>query len=192
MTLISLLPHVVFDIMVVGGMIGYVASMYLNLSVYDVPLKGISIISLMFGIYAQGAISEHDAYKVEIEQAKAKIAQIEAKGAEKTVEIVTKYVDRVQVIKEKGSTIYEKIPTYITQKSDDRCIVPNGFVVLHDSAAKNEIPGTTGAPNEGASEVKISRVAEVVVDNYTTYHEIAEQLKALQGWVRAQQQIYNK
>lgn len=192
MTLISILPNIVFDAMVVGGMIGYVASMYLHLPVYDVPLKGLSIVALLFGVYAQGALSERDAHLVQIEKARAEIAQKEALAAETTTKIITKYVDRVQIVKEKGSVIYEKIPTYINKAADEQCAVPNGFVVLHDSAAKNEVPGASTDSNEGTSGIKISKVAETVVDNYTAYHEVAEQLKALQGWVRAQQEIYNK
>jgi hypothetical protein len=70
--------------------------------------------------------------------------------------------------------------------------VPSGFVLLHDSASRNEVPDTSRNINAGASSVKISEVAGTVVENYTTYHEVSAQLKALQQWVKEQQIIYNK
>ena len=45
---------------------------------------------------------------------------------------------------------------------------------------------------EGTSAVKISTVAATVTENYTTYYQIAEQLKALQEWVKEQQKIFEK
>jgi len=70
--------------------------------------------------------------------------------------------------------------------------VPTGFVMLHDSASRNEVPDPTRKVDGTTSEVKISGVAETVVDNYTTYHQVAEQLKSLQEWIKLQQSIYNK
>jgi hypothetical protein len=70
--------------------------------------------------------------------------------------------------------------------------VPNGFVVLHDSASRNEVPDSTRGVDEGASKVKLSGIAETVTTNYTTYYQVSEQLKALQQWVKEQQSVYNK
>ena len=72
------------------------------------------------------------------------------------------------------------------------CAVPNGFVLLHDSASRNEVPDTTRPADARTSEVKISGVAETVVTNYNTYYQVSEQLKALQAWVREQQLNSNK
>ena len=95
-------------------------------------------------------------------------------------------------MKEKGNVIIKEIPTYITKTDDSKCVVPNGFVVLHDSASRNEVPDTARIVDERASKIKISGVAETVGENYNTYHEVAEQLKSLQKWVRDQQELFNK
>jgi hypothetical protein len=49
--------------------------------------------------------------------------------------VVTEYVDRVQVIEKRGQTIIKEVPVYVTNDDDAHCIVPAGFVRLHDAAA---------------------------------------------------------
>jgi hypothetical protein len=106
-----------------------------------------------------------------------------AKGSER---IVTRYVDRVQIVHERGATLVQKVPVYVTAKSDAACSVPAGFVRLHDAAAAaGEVPDRPGAADATPSGLALSAVAGTVVDNYTSCHATAEQLTALQDWVRA-------
>jgi len=98
--------------------------------------------------------------------------------------IVTQYVDRVQIVREKGQTIVRKVPLYVPASADAACIVPAGFVRLHDAAATSAMPDAPGAADAQASGVALSTVASTVTDNYTTCHATAEQLTALQDWVR--------
>jgi hypothetical protein len=98
--------------------------------------------------------------------------------------IVTHYVDRVQIVHATGQTILQKVPVYVPASADAACIVPAGFVRLHDAAAQSTMPAPAGPADAQASGVGLSAVAGTVVDNYTTCHAIAEQLTALQDWVR--------
>ena len=128
----------------------------------------------------------------EAEQA-AKMKELEVQSQKVNVETVIKYVDRVQVVKEKGATIVKEIPVYVSAKSDDRCIIPTGFVRAHDAAANpGSVPATAIESYDEAADIKLSTVAETVVDNYTKYHEVVEQLRALQDWVDVQNQTINK
>ncbi|GLQ93462.1 hypothetical protein [Dyella acidisoli] len=101
--------------------------------------------------------------------------------------IVTRYVDRVRVVQERGATLTKEIPVYVTAQADAACSVPVGFVRVHDAAAANELPGPAGTLDAQPSGVALSAVAGTVVDNYATCHAAIEQLKALQAWVRANQ-----
>lgn len=123
----------------------------------------------------------------------AKIKELEVQSQKVNVETVIKYVDRVQVVKEKGATIVKEIPVYVSAKSDDRCTIPTGFVRSHDAAANpDSVPTTATESYDSATDVKLSTVAETVVDNYVKYHEVVEQLRALQDWVNTQDQLINK
>ena len=112
-------------------------------------------------------------------QAQAQISQ-----AETTVQVVTQYVDRIQVVREKGDTLIQEIPVYVPVQADAACTVHRGFVSLHDAAAAGELPTTPGDADAPAEGLALSAVAATVVTNYQTCHENAEQLKALQDWIR--------
>ncbi|KGC05699.1 hypothetical protein [Burkholderia multivorans] len=108
----------------------------------------------------------------------------ERDAARRDVKIVTQYVDRVRVVREKGDTIIKEVPVYVDREADRACVVPLGFVRVHDAAAANVPVGHPGSTDAAAAGVALSAVAATVADNYTTCHENAEQLIALQARVR--------
>ena len=96
----------------------------------------------------------------------------------------TQYVDRIQVVREKGDPLIQEIPVYVPVQADAACTVHRGFVSLHDAAAAGELPTTPRDADAPAEGLALSAVAVTVVSNYQTCHENAEQLKALQDWIR--------
>lgn len=65
----------------------------------------------------------------------ARVAIVRVKQTEATVRVVTDYVDRVRVIKEKGATLIREVPVHVPAESNAGCAIPAGFVRLHDAAA---------------------------------------------------------
>ena len=110
-------------------------------------------------------------------------AQVQIQQAEATVQVVTQYVDRIQVVREKGDTLIQEIPVYVPVQADAACTVHRGFVRLHDAAAAGELPEPARDTDAAAAGVALSAVAGTVAANYQTCHENAEQLRALQVWV---------
>ena len=190
MWLLSFLPEYVFHILTLLGFVGILACL-LPIP-YRTIVEVLSVAIVSFSLYMEGGIANEAEWKLKVKEAEAKVAQKETQAVEATVKVVTKYVKTVETIKEKGDVIIKEIPMYITKVDDSMCAVPNGFVLLHDSASRNEVSDSTGVPNASASDVKISEVAGTVIENYTTYYQLAEQLKALQDWIKQQQTIYNK
>ena len=188
MWLLSFLPDYFFHLLTLFGVVGVIACLL------PIPYKSIvqiiSVIVLSFSLYMEGGISNQAEWEAKVAQVKLDMAVKEAASAKVTTKIVTKYIKQIQIVKETGDVIIKEIPTYITKVDDAKCAVPNGFVLLHDSASRNEVPDSTRVPNAGASDVKISEVAGTVIENYTTYYQLAEQLKSLQDWIKEQQQIY--
>lgn len=102
--------------------------------------------------------------------------------------VITRYVDRVQYVREAGATIVKEVPVYVTPEADRACPVPAGFVRVHDAAAENRpLAGPAGDPDAPAAGIALSTVASTVTDNYTTCHAIREQLIGLQDAVRQRQ-----
>ena len=196
MWILDWLPFWVFHLLVVMGFVGLAASLVLKfipfVSLYRLPIQVASIAILVFGVYMEGGIATQEKWEARVAEVKLEMAKKEVVSAEVTTKVVTKYINKVQIVKEKGNEIIKQVPVYITKDADAKCDVPTGFVMLHDSASRNEVPDPTRKVDAGTSEVKISGVAETVTDNYTTYHQVAEQLKSLQDWIKLQQSIYNK
>ncbi len=190
MWLLNFLPEYVFHALTLLGFVGVMICLFPI--PYKIIVQVLSISILSFSLYMQGGISNQAEWKLKVKIAEAKVLEKQVQAEKVTTEVITKYVDRIKIVKEKGNVIIKEIPTYITKTDDAKCIVPNGFVVLHDSASRNEVPDTARIVDERASKIKISGVAETVGENYNTYHEVAEQLKSLQKWVRDQQELFNK
>ncbi|APC68790.1 hypothetical protein [Ralstonia pseudosolanacearum] len=109
------------------------------------------------------------------------------KGAQGSTVTVTQYVDRVQTIRLKGDTIIKEIPRYVPIQADASCVVPRGFVRLHDAAAADAVPDPgAGDADAAPSGVALSAVAGTVADNYTDSHANSAQLTALQQLLRDQ------
>lgn len=132
--------------------------------------------------YYQGASGVRDKWDVERLAVAQELATLRAEAEAATSRVVTEYVDRVQVIRERGQTIIREVPTYVPA---DSCALPAGFRVLHDAAAASTIPDPAGIADAGA--VPAADAATTVTKNYNTCHEVRAQLIALQEWVRSQQ-----
>jgi hypothetical protein len=196
MWILDWLPFWIFHLTVLVGLVGLAASLVLKfvpfISTYQLPIQVASIAVLVFGVYMEGGIATQEKWEARVAEVKLEMVKKETASAEVTTKVVTKYINKVQIVKEKGNEIIKQVPVYITKDADAKCDVPTGFVVLHDSASRNEVPDTTRSIDAGTSEVKLSDVATTVTENYTTYHKVAEQLKSLQEWIKLQQSIYNK
>ncbi|RKQ61245.1 hypothetical protein C8E02_1012 [Vogesella indigofera] len=146
---------------------------------------------LAFG-WIKGA--SHEQAKVDAANlsATARAAIVRQRRAETTVQVLTKYVDRVRTVHVAGETIIKEVPVYVPSDSP---ALPGGFRVHHDAAALGELPdpalGELPDPARvaDAAAVPAQDVAATVAANYLTCHENAEQLTALQEWVREQSQV---
>ena len=142
---------------------------------------GIALVG--FG-WLKGASHVQAQWDAAIQQQTLQAAAARERQAQATVKVITQYVDRVRVVREKGDTIIKEVPVYVPVQADAACTVHRGFVSLHDAAAAGDLPEPTRDPDAPAEGLALSAVAATVVSNYQTCHENAEQLKALQHWIR--------
>lgn len=189
MFLLSFLPNWIFYILLLLSGVGLFLSSFLAnlpfISTYTKPIQIASVIGLVFSVYMCGGISNEEGWQKKVLQQQAEIAQLKQKEAEVSTKVVTKYVDKITVVKEKNN----EIAKYINQDADAKCQLPNSFSVLHDAAAKNELPDSARATDASASGVKLSEATTTIVGNYGICNQNSEQLKALQEWIREQQKL---
>ena len=156
------------------------------------------IVGVLFGGgYCTGYHIAENKYVAIIKTMEAEAATLRAEKAELQVKltaeianvkekIITKYVDRVRVIKEKEYVYREQA----TNNVPDRVELSNGWVYLHDTAAAGtDVPDSTRSADETGSGVKANQALATVTDNYAACHANSEQLTALQEYVKQVQTI---
>lgn len=143
----------------------------------------LSLAMISFG-WVKGAAHVQGKWDSAIAKQSLHVANIRQRQAEATVQVVTKYVDRIKIVRETGATIIKEVPVYVSAEADTACVLPRGFVRLHDAAAAGRLADLPGAADATPSGITLSTVAGTVADNYERCHENAEQLTALQAWIR--------
>jgi apolipoprotein N-acyltransferase len=189
MWLLSFVPDWIFYGLALASFVALILATFLKvipfIGKYAIPIQLLSFVILLVSVFLCGGLANEASWQLKVAETNAEIAELKAKSEKVSTKVVTKYIDRIQVVKEKGNEIVK----YINKESDTKCELPNSFVVLHDAAAKNELPDSTRASNAGASEVKLSGATTTIVQNYGTCWEIREQLKSLQEWVTEQKKL---
>jgi hypothetical protein len=134
--------------------------------------------------WIKGANHVQAQWDAAIQQQALQIAAARERQAQATVKVVTQYVDRARVVRAKGDTITKEVPVYVLVQADAACTINRGFVRLHDASAAGELPEPARDADAAPAGIALSAAAGTVAANYQTCHENAEQLKALQAWVR--------
>lgn len=159
------------------------------LAIVPWPYRALALIALAAALlgfgWMKGAEHVQAKWDAATTEQSLSVARIKQKQAEATVQVVTKYIDRVRVVQIAGDTIIKEVPKYVPSDSP---ALPAGFRLLHDAAAGGyPIP----ASGTDAAAVPAEVAAETIAANYTTCRENAEKLTALQEWVRAQEAAAN-
>ena len=151
-----------------------------------------AIVAVVLGLVVVGAGGWGWGYRMGIESVadqwaaeKKAVAEAHAdaliKAAKESVRIVEKWRTRVEKVEVRGETIREQVPVYIPQP----VVLSGGFRLLHDAAASgDELPAAPGGTAITAAAVDEATAARTITDNYTTCRLNAEQLAALQEFVR--------
>ena len=133
--------------------------------------------------WVNGASHVQAEWDAEVVKQSFTAARVEKAQAQATVQVVTEYVDRVKIVRQAGETIIKEVPVYVPAQADAACVVPRGFVRLHDAAAQGVVPQPAGDSDAAPAGVALSAVAGAVAENYTACRANAEQLSALQSWI---------
>lgn len=198
MWMLNFLPdswlHAFVLLILSAGIILYALSLLANFIPpalpYRTPIRILGTILLIAGVYFYGSYDNEMKWRAEAAKLKADMDRKVALSEKNSKQVITKYVTKTKVIKEKGDAI-KKLSKHV-KEADAQCVVPKSFVLLHDSAAKNEVPDTSKGVDGTAAGINLSTVGETVTINYNNYHQLSERLKALQDWVSSQERIYNE
>ena len=141
-----------------------------------------AIIFIVLGAAGWGYMkgSAHAEIELANYQAKAEkqISVLKTENIRISDNVVTEYVDRVNTIHDK-----EIIYKTATGKMEPQHDMSNGWVELHDAAARLANPDAILASDKSPSGVMDNSALAVVISNYAIAHENKQQLISLQKWI---------
>ena len=147
------------------------------------PVKILAIIFIVLGAAGWGYMkgSAHAEIELANYQAKAEkqISDLKTENAKISDNVTTEFVDRVNTIHDK-EVIYRDRLVNLGEGQNN---LSNGWVELHDAAARLADPDAMLASDKSPSGVMDNAALSVVLTNYRVCHENKQQLISLQRWI---------
>lgn len=134
--------------------------------------------------WIKGAGHVYAQWDAAVQQQALQAAAARERQARVTVKVVTQYVDRVRVVREKGDTIIKEVPVYVPAQADAAALSTVALCACTTLPPQANCPPPPEILMRPPQGLALSAVAGTVAANYQTCHENAEQLWALQRWVR--------
>lgn len=146
------------------------------------PVKILAIVFLIAGAAGYGYMKGSAHAEVELAnyraEAEKQISDLKTQNAQISDNVVTEFVDRTNTIREK-EVIYREAVGKMQPQHD----LSNGWIHLHDAAARLANPDMQMASDASPSGVMDNTALAVVMSNYAICKQNSEQLLSLQRWV---------
>jgi hypothetical protein len=153
------------------------------LSMIPLPYKLLAAVALVIGIFVYGYMKGSAYADAELARFAAKhatqVAELEKKNSAISDKVVTEYVDRVNVIKEKEYVYRDLAQTAVPNQH----IMSNGWVFAHDASATNGDADTARSSDASPSGIADNSSLITIIGNYSRCQQNAEQLIGLQNWI---------
>ena len=156
----------------------------------------LAVLALLAGVHhhgvTQGRDREKAAQAARLERARKDVVKREAK-AETISSAAHTGLDREKArIQTRTVTLIREVPTYVSPAADRLCVVPVGFVRLHDAAASpSELPAAAGGSLDAPAGIDLSAVASVVAENYGTAYSWRAEALTWRQWYRDQKAAWD-
>lgn len=153
------------------------------LGMIPLPYKLLAGAALIIGVFFYGymkgsAYAEAELARFSAEKS-AQVAQLEKKNAEISNDVVTKYVDRTNTIREKEYVYIDAAKDVVPNQS----VMSNGWVFTHDISASAGDADASRSSDASPSAVKDTDALIGIIRNYAICQSNSVQLVELQRWI---------
>ena len=139
MWIVELLPDWVFHLILLAGIVGTTAGFVLGMipviKQYIIPIRVISIILVVFGLFLEGALFDNQTWQLRVKEVEAKLAIAEAESAKANNKITEKSNTQNNKQKEKTVIVKQYIDREV-KRYDNQCVIPNEFIKAHNDSAE--------------------------------------------------------
>ena len=145
--ILSFIPDWFWTLVLIAGVLGILAAWVLKfipfVSTYRLPIQVGAIIALLVGVYFQGVISNEGKWQARVAEMQVKVAEAEAKSQETNIQIVTKTVNKLELVRTKGQDIINYVDREVVKDREvikfvDNCPIPQIIINTHNTAALNQ------------------------------------------------------
>lgn len=159
---------------------------------FGLALAALALIAGFYGFARhQGANSIRKADEKATQAAKLDLAKHEAAAANISATASSNLVQRQAQIITRTRTIVQKVKEYVPASADAQCVVPVGFVRLHDAAAAGTVPTPASGSDQAASGYGLSDVSRTVIQNYGVAFGWKSEALAWRDWYAKQRDAWN-
>jgi hypothetical protein len=144
MWIIQYLPSFATHLFVLLGIAGllvtsipFVWSLLPTAKAYKLVIQLISTALLCFGVYLEGGLAMQKVWEAQVADLKVKLANAETKSAKVNTVVVTEYVTKKEIIRQKGQKVTEYIDREVV-KVNNVCTIPDQVIRAHNAAAIND------------------------------------------------------
>jgi hypothetical protein len=131
---LQFVPHWIFYGILGIGIFGILFSRFIP-SYYKTAAQAVSYLAFAFGLFMTGAVKGSESLLAEMKDLREKVTVAEEQSVQETVKIETKYVNKTQVIRERGEDVLKYIDREVV-KYDSTCVIPKEFIEAHNKAAE--------------------------------------------------------
>ena len=103
--------------------------------IYKTPIQLGAVAMIAFGVYMSGVIANEHKWKERVAQLEKEYDESKAKSEKVNTEVVTKYITKREIIKQRGEDQIKYIDREIT-KYNEICKLPKEVITVHNEAAK--------------------------------------------------------
>lgn len=138
MWILNFLPDWIFHLIVIIGILGLLASFFFGfipfVSKYLLPVKIVSILLLVTGVWFEGAISDNNSWLEKVHALEKKVAEAEAKSAQANTTLVTQIAEKNKQIAAIQVSVKNRIKE-LAASMDSECKIPDSAInILNDAA----------------------------------------------------------
>lgn len=138
MWLLSIFPNFLPHVILIGGILLFIAANFASLVPgfiqYKQLAKIIAGILIVLGIYLEGGLAYKKKIDLEVADLRVELAKAQALSNSKNIEIVTQVLTKTKVIREKGNDVIRYIETN-KERIDNACEIPQDVIDAHNDAA---------------------------------------------------------
>jgi hypothetical protein len=149
--------QLIINAILVAGIVGLIlswCSFFIQILIpYKPTIKLISCLLLIVGSYFKGGAGVEMEWRAKVAEMQKKIEIAEAKSKEVNVQIETRVVEKIKVIKEKVHENKKDIQKHKEQINAE-CKLPDVARVLYNRSVTHDIPGSTRDANAASTRAK--------------------------------------